>query len=109
MKTRHILLIAVSLVMAIASLSYAADKILDTTIDSATTALDKNGNEYVRLIITEPRTLNGVQYQKSLPVMAFSPNVDAAKAYSAGDSVKAVVTPRDYQGSQSYTVVSFIK
>ena len=109
MKTRHILLIAVSLVMAIASLSYAADKILETTVDSATVALDKNGQEYVRLIVTEPRTLNGISYQKSLPVMAFGATVADAKAYSAGDPIKAVVTPRDYRGSQSYTVISFIK
>ena len=110
MKTRHILLIAVSLVMAIASLSYAADKILETTVDSATVALDKNGQEYVRLIVTEPRSLNGIDYMKSLPVMAFGTTVADAKAYQAGDELKAIANYRKLpDGRESYTVISFIK
>ena len=114
MKTRtmsYILAIAIMFLLTITfmTMAQAADKILETTVDSAVTALDKNGAEYVRIIITEPRTLNGISYQKSLPVMAFGATVADAKSYQAGDELKAIVTPRNYQGSESYTVVSFVK
>ena len=88
----------------------AEDKILNTKIDSAVTALDKNGTEYVRLIVTEPREISGVSYQKSLPVMAFGANATPAKAYQAGDNLKAVVNYRKLaDGRESYTVISFIE
>ena len=118
MKTRtlrtalviNVFMIAVMLILVMASIGRAEDKILTIKIDSATTALDKNGQEYVRLIVTESRTLNGVQYEKSLPVMAFSPNVELAKAYTAGDQLKAVANYRKLpDGRESYTIISFIK
>ena len=118
MKTRtlrtalaiNVFMIAVMLVLIMVSMANAEDKILQTTVDSAVTAIDKNGAEYVRMIVTEPRTLNGVQYQKSLPVMAFSPNVELAKAYTAGDQLKAVANYRKLpDGRESYTIISFIK
>ena len=98
-----------AIVLLIGLNAHAEDKILDTKIDSATTALDKNGAEYVRLIITEPRSISGVAYQKSLPVMAFGKNVDPAKSYAAGDQLNAIVNSRVYNGQESYTVLSFIE
>ena len=96
--------------LAIAGMANAEDKMLTTKIDSATVALDKNGQEYVRLIVTEPRSLNGIDYMKSLPVMAFGATVADAKAYQAGDQLKAIANYRKLpDGRESYTVISFIK
>ena len=115
MKTRtmsYILAIAIMFLLTITfmTMANAEDKMLQTKIDSATVALDKNGNEYVRLIVTEPRSLNGIDYMKSLPVMAFGATVSDAKAYQAGDELKAIANYRKLpDGRESYTVISFIK
>jgi len=90
--------------------SNAADQLLDTKIDSASVQIDKNGNEYVRFIITETRTLNGISYDRSLPVMAFGATVSDAKAYKAGDQLKAIVSYRKLtDGRESYNVLGFAK
>ena len=107
---KAILAIVVFSLILISAQVWAQDQILNATIDSATVALDKNGVEYVRFIITEPRSLNGISYKKSLPVMAFGEQVPAAKAISAGDSLKAVANFRKLpDGRESYTVISFIE
>jgi len=107
---------AVKTILAIAifaltlTIAQAEDRILKTSVDSATVAVDKNGAEYVRFIITEQRTLNGVEYSKSLPAMAFGEQVAAAKALSAGSQLHAVVNYRKLpDGRESYTVISFIE
>jgi hypothetical protein len=87
----------------------AGDSIINTTVDSATVAMTKNGNEYVRFIITEQRKLDGVAYDRSLPLMAFGDLVQPAKAYKAGDPIKVVASYRKLpDGRESYTILSFI-
>ncbi len=118
MKTRAISTVTWAITLAmlfiasyvLTQIASAEDRILETSIDSATIALDKNGAEYVRFIVTEPRQLNGVSYQKSLPVMAFGDQVPAAKTMAAGDALKAVANYRKLpDGRESYTVISFIE
>jgi len=86
----------------------AADKIISTTIDQSVTAIDKNGAEYVRLIINEDRTLQGVKYQMGVPVMAFGSLVEKAKAFQPGDTLKAIVSSKEYKGNTSYSVIAFL-
>jgi hypothetical protein len=108
MKKALLVVLALSLIfIAVAS---AGDLKLSTKIDSTTIAIDKNGAEYVRFIITEPRTLSGVEYEKSLPVMAFGKQVPAAKAMLAGDPLNAICNYRKMaDGRESYTIISFIE
>lgn len=102
-------LIIILAVFMVAGVAMAADQILDTKIDSATVAMTKNGNEYVRFIITEQRELDGVTYNRSLPLMAFGDLVQPAKAYKAGDPIKVVANYRKLpDGRESYTILSFI-
>ena len=91
---------------------YAADDmILDTTIKSVTIKNDKNGDEYVRYIILEKASLNGVSYTKGVSLTGFSSSIDMiqAKEYKAGDPIKAIVTPGDWNGRKTYTLVAFIE
>lgn len=108
---KRFIIISIAMIMAIAILTVTADagdKLLDTTIDSVTVALDKNTNEYVRFIITEDRKIGGVAYKRSLPVMAFGNHVDSAKAYQAGDQLKAIVNHRKLaDGRESYTILGY--
>ena len=103
-------------------LAMAADQPLTAKADSVTIMPDVNGNTYVRIIITEKRSLNGVSYDKSIPVMFFGKPprfvfkcyvedkmlVDKAKGIKEGDTFKAIVTPREYQGRESYTALSLL-
>jgi len=111
MKRFKKILVVVALVcfMAVPVVAMAADKIINTKIDSATTAIDKNGNQYCRLIINETRKLQGISYQVSVPVMVFGSQVKQAKTLKAGDTLKAVVASREYKGNTSFTVRAFLK
>ena len=95
--------------LAVPAVAMAADKILNTKITSATTAIDKNGNQYVRLLISEQRNLKGVKYDVEVPVMIFGAMVNKAKGLKSGDKIKAVVASREYQGRTSYTVRALLK
>ena len=102
--------IAVMLVLALAlSLpAYAQDEIKAWKIDSVTIAKDRNGADYVRFIVTEQRSLNGVKYDRSVPVMAFGETVKKAKTMKAGQTLKAVVSKRIFQERESYTILSLL-
>lgn len=95
--------------LMVPTMAMAVDKILNDKIASATTAIDKNGNQYVRIIINEQRKLQGVDYTVGVPVMAFGALAKKAKTLKAGDTLKAVVASREYRGSTSYTIRAFLK
>ncbi len=88
---------------------YAADKIIQTSIEKVTTKLDKNGNEYVQIIIKEGRELNGVKYKTDVVVMCFGSTADAAKDLKVGDPLKAVVAENEYRGRLNYNLVAVIQ
>jgi hypothetical protein len=104
---KRLALIIIALIVAFVPMAHSADKILDAKITSMVERVDKNGNDYVRFIVDETRTLNGVEYSVGVPVMAFGSTVAAAKDYKAGDNLKCIVQGREYQGRQSYTILSF--
>jgi hypothetical protein len=110
MKRLSFVLFTLFIAMLITVSAMAADQMLDTKIESVTVAMTKHDAEYVRFIITEPRTLDGVTYNRSLPVMAFGELVAAAKAYKSGDNLKAVVSYRKLDdGRESYSILAFIQ
>lgn len=107
---KKIILLVLVAMLSMTGLAIAEDVILDTTINVAVEAMTKNDNPYVRFIITEPRELNGVQYNKQLPVMAFGDMVEPAKALKVGDNLKCVANFRKLpDGRESYTILSFIQ
>ena len=85
-----------------------ADVLIDTKIQDKAVAVDKNGNQYVRLIVNETRKLQGVGYEVGVAVMAFQSHVEAASKLNAGDSLKAVCSSREYQGRKSYTILKLL-
>ena len=110
MKKFTIIIILLA-IFSMVSMAQAADQTLDATIDTMVIAQTRNNNEYVRFIITEPRTLNGVEYNRSLPVMAFGEaHVTTAKTYNKGDKLKAIVNLRKLDdGRESYTILKFLE
>jgi hypothetical protein len=85
----------------------AKEIMLSAPIKSMVTKADKNGNEYVRFIVTEQRELNGTAYTVGTAVMCFGDTVAKAKEYSEGDTLNAIVNSRFYKGRKSYTLIAF--
>jgi len=87
---------------------FSADKVLDATVDSVVTSLDKNGNEYTRVIVMETKKLQGVEYEDGTAAMAFGSLSEDIKNMQPGDNLKAIVATREYQGQTSYTIKALL-
>lgn len=92
-----------------ASFAVAQDIVMEKEIQNITFKKDKNGQDFARIIVTEPRTLNGVTYQKDVVIMAFGSAAAPLKAYRKGQTVKAVVSVGEYRGQPSYTILQVVK
>ena len=106
-KASLVSVIIIAVVLA-AGMVQAKDVLVESEIKSVTTQIDKNGNDYVRVIISEERELNGIKYTAGVPMMAFGDTVAQAQALSAGEQVKAICSAQEYQGRTSYTLVQVI-
>ena len=90
------LITGLAVIVALAAgMVQAADKVIDKEIASVTVNLDKNGNEYVRLIVPEKRKLQGIEYETGVAVMAFGEHVKRAKILKPGDRLKASCSSRE--------------
>jgi hypothetical protein len=90
--------------------AWAVDDVrIQTTADAVVVAQTKLGADYVRIIITEQKTLGGIAYTSSLPVMVFEDDlVTRARTLKAGDKFEAIVAPREFQSKNSYIMLSLI-
>ena len=105
---KRLVLISVLALALIAPMAYSAE-ILNAKITSMVERIDKNGNDYVRFIVNEDKTLNGTKYTVGVPVMAFGDLVKKAQNFKKGDTLKCIVQVREYKGNQSYTILAFTK
>jgi len=99
------------IIITLQTVANSAEQIMQEPVTGVTVAVDKNGNEYVRAIVNTKKSLNGIEYQIGVPVMAFSTNPDAVakmKTLKKGDKLNAIVSANEYQGRTSYTVIQFI-
>ena len=108
MKKLIAIVIAIAVIFT-ATLAVAQDKLVTTKVSKVTVAKDKNGNEYVRLSVESPKELNGVAYTTTESAMAFGDMVAKAKTVKAGATVKMIVSEREFQGRQSYTVLKIME
>jgi len=113
MRKRIFNMIAVTMVfcflmVAFGSVAQAGDQLLEAKIESMAVRTDKNGNEYVRFIIKEDRSINGVAYKADTVVMAFGTQVEPAKKLSEGGQLKAVCSQNEYQGRKNYNIIQIL-
>ena len=100
--------VLLAIVMIIAVATVASAEVFETTLERVDIATDKNGNEYVRLIVPLNRAEGGISYTKSVPAMCFGEKlVEQARGLKAGDSVKFAGDLGKYQGRESITVHAF--
>jgi len=106
---RFFAILAILSLIAIAAPALAMDVMVTAPIAGTDTLLDKNGNEYVRIIITEARSLNGVNYTTETLVMAFGAQVEPAKSLKSGQTFKGICDRRIFRDRISYTVLKVIE
>lgn len=87
----------------------AEDMVITFKPSSVSVLKDRNGNEYVRMIWGQEKELNGVKYAAGASVNAYRELAAQAKLYKQGDTVTAVVSKKDYNGTEYYTVLAFDK
>ena len=102
-------LIALMILIAGMGVAWAEDVMLNVTPEEIVTALDKNGNAYTRMIIPESKTMQGVEYSDSIPLMFFGELADEASAHPEGTPIRVIAKKRTYQGRDSYTALKIIK
>ncbi|MBW2000842.1 MAG: hypothetical protein JRJ29_23135 [Deltaproteobacteria bacterium] len=85
------------------------DVLLNAKIQDVVIAMDKNGKQYVRVIVNEQRTLQGISYEVGVPVMAFGSHVKEAKSLTKGQTLKAVCDRHEVKGKVSYTILKIVR
>jgi hypothetical protein len=100
---------AVAVIFCFTTISFAKDVQITKEIKQITFKKDKNGNEYARIIINEPRTVNGISFNKDVMVMAFGDQAKAVKGYKKGSTLNVIAAETEYKGSTNYNVLSVIK
>jgi len=105
---RKIMFLVAILMFLLSGLASAQDVLLTAKIQDVVLALDKNGRQYVRIIVNEERTLKGIAYEVGVPVMAFGSHVEKAKTLKKGETLKAICDRRESQGRVSYTILKIV-
>jgi hypothetical protein len=103
-------LFAIMAIISTAPATWANEFVLEAEVQSVTVKPDKNGNEFVRFIVLEPKTFNGIAYKAEIVTTAFgAEKVAAGQEYKPGDTIKAIARSSEYQGNTYYNVLQFIK
>jgi len=106
---RKIVILVAVLLFLSPVVASAQDVLIDAKIQDVAIAMDKNGRQYVRVIVNEERSLQGISYEVGVPVMAFGPQVEKAKGLRKGTILKAICDKREAQGKVSYTILKIVK
>ena len=99
-------ILAASMLMPVKAL--AEDVLLNAKIQDLSIALDKNGKQYVRIIVNEERSLKGIAYEVGVPVLGFGGHAEKAKILKKGDTLKAVCGRRESQGRVTYFILKLV-
>ena len=108
MKRKAVIGLVLALMLIVPIMAMAAEQVINLPITGKVVAPDRNGNEYVRIIVGETKTLQGVEYSVGTAAMAFGDTVEAAKALEIGGMLKAIVQSRVYNGRSSYTILKIL-
>ena len=105
-----ITLTALTILVGSFTVASAKDVLLkDQIVKDSVVAYTKNDKEYVRIIISEPRELDGVKYTVGVALMCFEQDqLENAKAFGPGDTVSCIADKGSYKGRTSYTLRAFV-
>lgn len=87
--------------------AHATEQLLTFKAESVSVLKDKNGAEYVRIIMSETKSSNGINYKSSAPINAYRELVADAMKIKPGDTVTCMADKNEYQGKTFYRVLGF--
>ena len=87
----------------------AGDVILSSTIASVTPGVTSDGRDYVRAIINTATSLDGIEYERQVPLMFFGDLAAQAREFVAGQEIKVVAGSREYQGRPSFVAYKIVQ
>jgi hypothetical protein len=87
--------------------AHATEQLLTFKAESVSVLKDKNGAEYVRIIMSETKSSNGITYKSSAPINAYRELVADAMKIKPGDTVTCMADKNEYQGKTFYRVLGF--
>jgi len=102
-------LIAIMLVLAMFATAFGAEELVTGEITDVVQAVDSNGNNYTRLIVTFDRKIGGTDYTVGLAVMGFGELAEPASQLAVGQTLKAICSKRTYQDRESYTIIKILE
>ncbi len=91
------------------SAAFAEDVLLTAKIQNVTLARSKNQKQYVRVIVNEERTLQGIAYEAGVAVFAFGNQVEKAKTLKSGQTLKAICQRRKNKDTVSYIILKILE
>lgn len=95
--------------LLIAGVAVAKEVVVKAQIASIVTATDKNGDEYVRAIVNETKTISGIQVEVGVPAMFFGDKKPMADGLTAGQSIRFIGQTRYFNGRKSYNVLKVLE
>ena len=101
--------LTITIVIAISSISIAADTLLDVKVKSIIEKVDKNGNPYKRVVFLQEAELNGMKYNKSAIIMVFADQLDQVTSLIPGQDLRCIAASSEYKGRTSYTLQAVIE
>jgi len=108
-KFAMIPMLATLVLLVTFAISFGAEELVTGEITDVVQAVDSNGNNYTRLIVTFDRKMNGTDYSVGLAVMGFGLQAEPAAALGVGQTLKAICSKRTYQDRESYTIIKILE
>lgn len=112
MKTRKSfvigLVMALFITMISSGMAAAGQKVITALVSDVAQGTTSKGEAYTRIIVEADGDLQGIKFKYGIPAMCFGPLAGPGLTYSPGDTLKAIVIEKDYNGSPSYTVLALI-
>ena len=105
-KFLTIIIVLIALVAFSTTVALAEDLKLEKKIERVTLKKDKNNNPFAILIVKDTKSLDGVTYTGDVPVFAFGDQYGQVKNLKRGDTLKAIVAKRSYNGNQNYQILT---
>jgi hypothetical protein len=82
----------------------AKEQMIENEIAEVALKLDKNGNQFVKLIIKKEKELDGVKYEVLRPVLAFGAWIETCRKLKPGMILKAICVANRFKGHKVYKI-----
>jgi hypothetical protein len=105
---KFIFFITILCTIAISIPVFAQEVTFRATVGQVDVLHDKDGQEYIRVVVIEARILEGIECMAEIPILAFEPHVQGIKILKIGDRFEGICSFRVLGDRVSYTFLKFL-